>query len=72
MATMKMFRNDLFIDWFRDNLLYRTDEYSCDTCPVGKACDKRTLEMGILCHKDNAEEFKLAIIERFSTDVEVE
>ena len=71
MTTMKMFRNDLFIDWFRDNLRYRTDEYSCDTCPVGKVCDKRTLEMRILCDEDNAEEFKQAIIDKFSTDVEV-
>ena len=78
MATMKMFRSDLLIEWLREHFADR--RFSCLYCPINKECiefaydplcDKRTLEVRILCDKNNAEEFKQAIIERFSTDVEV-
>ena len=68
MSTMKIFRNDLLIEWFRERFADR--RFSCLHCPIFKECFEFAYEP--LCDEEYAEEFKQAIIERFSTEVEVE
>lgn len=65
MATKKIFRLDLLAEWLRLSV----DE--CDSCPIASACFALG-DTEILCDGERAEEFKQAVIDKFSTDVEVE
>lgn len=69
MATKKIFRLDLLAEWLREQLRSSVDE--CDSCPVESECFALD-DNEILCDRKRDEEFKQAIIDRFSTDVEVE
>ena len=66
--TKKIFRLDLLVEWLLEWLRSSVDE--CDSCPIASACFELD-DDEILCDRKRAEEFKQAIIERFSTDVEV-
>lgn len=68
MASMKMFRSDLLIEWLRENFADRN--FGCLYCPISKECFEFAYER--LCDEDYAEDFKQEIIDKFSTDVEVE
>lgn len=63
MATMKIIRLDTLIEYIRQ--LCEDDEIRCCECQVSAMCEKPEY----LCLKKD--EFKKAIIDRFSTDVEV-
>lgn len=67
MATKKMFRLDLLAEWYRLSLKKQT----CDSCPVVSTCLELE-DTEILCDEEHAEDFKQAVIDKFSTDVEVE
>lgn len=67
MATMKMFRSDLLIEWLREHFADR--RFSCLHCPISKECFDFAYDP--LCDEEYAEDFKQSIIDRFSTDVEV-
>lgn len=69
MATKKMFRYDMLAEWLREWLRSSVDE--CDSCPIASACFELD-DYEILCDRKRDEEFKQAIIDRFSSDVEVE
>lgn len=64
MATKKIFRLDLLVEWFRSSV------EACDSCPVESECFALG-DTEILCDGERAEEFKQEIIDKFSTDVEV-
>lgn len=64
----KIFRKDLLIENLRKTL-FDSDE-SCLWCPIKSKCN--TTHMEFLCDDDRADDFKQAIIDRFSTEVEVE
>lgn len=64
MATKKILRNDLLIEWMR-KMLYG-DDYSCYWCPIGNKCNGN-----LLCDEMNKHVFKEQVIDKFSTDVEV-
>lgn len=61
--TMKIFRKDLLIENLRKGLYH----YSCSLCPIKDVCKYDQL----LCSDEKAEEFNRAIIDKFSTEVEV-
>lgn len=68
--TKKIFRLDLFIEWFRERFADR--RFSCLHCPVNKECfEFARFAFSPLCDEEYAEDFKQAIIDKFSTDVEV-
>lgn len=67
MATKKIFRLDLLIEWLRKR--YDDRRFSCLHCPIIKECFDFAYEP--LCDEEYAEGFKEAIIDRFSTEVEV-
>lgn len=70
MATKKILRTDLIIEALRSSL-YSAE--SCKDCPVSSYCHRGDdILSRLLCDKERAEEFKQSIIDRFSTDVEVE
>lgn len=70
MATKKILRTDLIIESLRSSL-YSAD--SCKNCPVSSYCHRGDdISSRLLCNKGRAEDFKQAVIDRFSTDVEVE
>lgn len=65
----KILRTDLIIECLRSSLY---SAYSCEGCPVSSYCNRGDYILsGLLCHEERAEDFKQAIINRFSTDVEV-
>lgn len=65
MTTKKIFRLDLLVEW------YRSSVEACASCPVESECFALG-DTEILCDKERAEDFTQAIIDRFSTEVEVE
>lgn len=70
MATKKILRTDLIIEALRSSL-YSAD--SCKNCPVSSYCHRGDdILSRLLCNKERAQDFKQAIIDRFSTEVEVE
>ena len=68
MATKKIFRSDLLIEWLRERFADR--RFSCLQCPVIKECFDFAYDP--LCDEDWAEDFKQTVIDKFSSDVEVE
>lgn len=68
MATMKMFRSDLLIEWLREHFADR--RFSCLHCPILKECFDFAYDP--LCDEEYSEDFKQSIIDRFSTEVEAE
>lgn len=68
MATKKMFRLDLLAEWLREHFADR--RFSCLHCPISKECFDFAYDP--LCDEEYAEDFKQEIIDKFSTDVEVE
>lgn len=75
MATKKIFRLDLFIEWYRDYLSRTPFMCSPNSCPVHDFCIVKVgddYRSEVVCVIDKKEDFKQAIIDRFSTDVEVE
>lgn len=67
MATKKIFRLDLLTEWLRER--YGDRRFSCSHCPISKECFDFAYDP--LCDEEYAEEFKEAVIDKFSTDVEV-
>jgi hypothetical protein len=67
MATKKIFRLDLLTEWLRKRFSDR--DLLCLHCPVNIECIEFAYDP--LCDEDYAEEFKQAIIDKFSTEVEV-
>lgn len=67
MATKKIFRLDLLAEWLRKHFADR--HFLCLHCPIIKECFG--LAYDPLCDEDWAEDFKQAIIDKFSTEVEV-
>lgn len=67
MASMKIFRSDLLIEWLRERFADR--RFSCLLCPINKECFDFAYDP--LCDEEYAEDFKRLIIDRFSTDVEI-
>lgn len=67
MATKKIFRLDLLIEWLRER--FNSRRFSCLYCPICKECFDFAYDP--LCDEEYAEDFKQSIIDKFSTDVEV-
>ena len=55
---------DNLIDWLRETLYYNDD--TCNLCPFNT-----NVNCGGICSDEGADEFRQAIIKRFSSDVEV-
>ena len=64
---MKLTDADVLIEWLRKRFYDR--RFSCSHCPINKECFDFAYEP--LCDEDYAEEFKEAVIDKFSSDVEV-
>lgn len=58
---------DNLIDWLRETL-YKNDD-TCNLCPFSPI--NTNVNCGGICSDERADEFRQAIIERFSNDVEV-
>lgn len=69
--TKKIFRLDLLIEWMETSL-WDDGILWCRCCPVFDKCDSN--DDYCLCNPCNLkykEDFKQAVIDRFSTDVEI-
>ena len=63
----KELNTDALVEWLREHFGDR--RFSCLHCPIKKECLDFAYDP--LCDEEYAEEFKQAVIERFSTEVEV-